>query len=127
MHNLTEAEQLLGLPTIPVHPEAGISPLTLGLSKHEGTPLAIFRGPKLGIKFGIAYDIDAIREAGEDPNEVLLHELVHALQYFRDPQNAARIAREEIDRFGYDDAPHEVEARVMARHLKDMVRVWSDD
>ena len=102
--DLSEAEAFLGLPTpIVVRPLPGI----VGA---DGTAaLARFNA-----RSGIDYDPDAIERGCWDLNEVLLHELVHAWQFFRDPAGFEAKTAAEIAEYGYEDAPHEVEARELA-------------
>ena len=81
--DLSEAEALLELPIpIPIHAVSGmVGP--------DGTPVLARFDPRNGIDF----DADATDRACWDLNEVLLHELVHAWQFFRDPAGFVRGAR----------------------------------
>lgn len=123
--DLSQAEDIFGIPKIPVWHETDIETPT-GYASRGGT-LAAFHGPNCacGRPFGICFDVAAIKRDGKDPNEVLLHELTHAWQYYLDPDNHGRRATLDELRYGYYYAPHEVEARKVARQLNDAgVRVW---
>jgi hypothetical protein len=116
------AEELLALPIrIPVRP---LEPIPA----QDGTVcLARFNPPRCDNMrpFGIDFDLPMTLAAGADPNEILLHELVHAWQWACDPEGFATMARREIAEHGYEDASHEVEARELAaKMLEAGVRVW---
>lgn len=124
--DLSQGERIFDIPAIPVWPEPDLEP---GNSANEvgGTTLASFHGPscRCGRPFGITYDLGAMWRCGADPNESLLHELTHAWQHYRDPEGCARRQAVELQRFGYWNAPHELEARDVAARLNDVgVRVW---
>lgn len=125
--DMTSAERLFGLPmAIPVSAEHNINGTTPSLV--DGTvTLAAFHAPgcSCGRPFGICYDPAAIADAGQDTNEVLLHELTHAWQFFVDPGGCAAQHLAELDEYGYWDAPFEVEARFVAESLNRAgVQVW---
>jgi hypothetical protein len=124
--DLSAGEKVFGLPAIPCWPEHNIKGNPLA-QLVESRPLAAFHpaGCPCGDPYGIAYDLGAIEAAEYEPNEVLLHELTHAWQFWIDPEHYTERCVSELERFGYWDAPHEVEARAMARHLNALgVRVW---
>jgi hypothetical protein len=79
-----------------------------------GAIVARFNPPHGDKPFGIDFDLEAALRAGLDPNAVLLHELAHAWQWFRDPAGFEACVKSELIAFGYLDAPHEVEARELA-------------
>jgi hypothetical protein len=107
--DLSEAEALLELPIpIPIHAVSGI------VGRDGSKALASFNA-----RNGIDYDLAAIEDACWDLNEVLLHELVHAWQFFRDPAGFEANAAAEIAEYGYWDAPYEVEARELAWQMHD--------
>jgi antirestriction protein ArdC len=114
--DLSAAEHILELPPIPVRHVGSIDAPIEG-----AVVLAQFNGPNCenGRPFGIDVDLDVITRAGEDPNEILCHELVHAWQWFNDPAGFMAQARFELATQGYHDAPYEVEARTLAAMMVD--------
>lgn len=125
--DLCEVERILALPPIPVWPEANIDGNAL-VSGGGTAVLAAFHPPtcRCGRPYGIAYDQKAIAlDRRYSMNEVLLHEAVHAWQYWLDPEGAPAKWERDDAMFGHEDAPHEVEARVLARRLDEIgVQVW---
>ncbi|MGZ6570509.1 MAG: hypothetical protein ACXVHB_06070 [Solirubrobacteraceae bacterium] len=123
--DLSAGEELFGIPSVPVWPEADIeAPAQL---EYAGRTLAAFHGPHCvcGRPFGISYDLEAMRAVGKDPNEVLLHELAHAWQYYLDPGGSQQRQDHDVLTHGYWNAPHEVEARMLAHKAHAAgVRVW---
>lgn len=121
--DLSAGEALLEIPPVPITQEANLS--GTGGFTVEGSTLASFHGPQCscGRPFGITYDLDRMVRHGT-PNETLLHELVHAWQYHRDPHNFAERSLDVFE-YGYWNAPHEVEARELAALMDEAgVRVW---
>ena len=127
MHDLSEGEDILGIPAIPIWEESSLKGNAL-VANGGATVLAAFHPPccDCGRQYGIAYDRAAVAlNRTYSMNQVLLHELVHAWQYWLDPDNAPAVQRAELEQFGYKNAPHEVEARVLARWLDNVgIRVW---
>ena len=124
---LREAEEILGLAPIPVWQEANLGGNAL-VAGGGRTALASFHPPCCGCgrAYGIAYDLAAVAlDRTYTMNEVLLHECVHAWQYWLDPVGSPAQQQAELERYGYHDAPHEVEARVLARWMDAAgIRVW---
>lgn len=116
--DLSEAEALLELPVpIPVRPAGPDAPLV-----SDSAQATFIYDPA---SFGIVYSLENCERFRCDPNESLLHELVHVRQWFDDPLGfPARVDR-ELDEYGYLNAPHEVEARELARMMLEAgVRVY---
>lgn len=127
--DLSEAEALFGLPfNIPIRPAASIRVDELSTLDKPMASLTRFVGPPLG-QFGIEYDLVGLMmsELDGDPgvNEMLLHEVVHAWQWFSDPAGFEARHASELAEYGYWDAPHEVQARQLAHLLNEAgVRVY---
>lgn len=114
------AERLLRIPPVPITAEPDLN------GRDSGT-LASFHSPtcNCGRSYGITYDLPRILRSGESPNEVMLHELTHALQCHRDPENVDERHMLERAVFGYYNSPHEREARKVAAELHAAgVQVW---
>lgn len=124
--DLTQGESVLGLDRIPVWQQRELD--GNALVAKGGPVLAVFHPPdcRCGRPYGIAYDLYAIGMARSySVNEVLLHELVHAWQYWLDPLWESDMQQLELKYYGYTDAPHEVEARRVAQRLHETgVQVW---
>lgn len=119
------AEELLGIPfRVPLYPSDNI----VNPAMEPGwRSVAAFNTPDnvSGRPFGIDLDLDLVLAAGFDPDETLLHELVHVWQWLCDPQNFRARIEQELAGYGYVDAPHEVEARELARMMLEAdVRVY---
>lgn len=122
--DLSAAEHELGIPAVPVWQEANLDDAVTAAM--GGTTLASFHGPRCGCgrPFGITYDLDAMVRHGS-PNNTLLHELVHAWQYHQDPEWSGYRQALDLERYGYFNAPHEVEARRLSRMMDEAgIRVW---
>jgi hypothetical protein len=123
--DLSAGEAMFEIPPVPVWQESDID-----MSEQFRTgarALAAFHGPgcSCGRPFGIGYDLRAIVASEHDPNEVLLHELTHAWQFHIDPGGSDARHVEDVAEYGYWDAPHEVEARLIASVFNVAgIRVW---
>jgi hypothetical protein len=109
--DLSQAEELMGLPPIDIRPYES-EPDAAG-----NLQVARFTAAPDGV--WIDFDLDAALHGGMDPNAALLHELVHVWQWLGDPAGFKARVEWELAEYGYADAPHEVEARKMAATMVD--------
>lgn len=110
--DLSAAERLLDLPiSIPIRPVADIAP---GVFAQFSSSL-----------FCIEYDLAKMLFCEEDPNAILLHELIHVRQWLDHPATWADQCQRDLAAHGYQHAPHEIDANCRARDLCDAgVRVY---
>lgn len=124
--DLSPFEEMFGMPKIPVWVE-NLGPDTLG-SYHP--PNCACGRPE-----GISLNLPLLEYEGKDPNNTLLHEAMHALHYFYDPEGAEALKDEELsntERYGEDWAYRNNEAERFARfgaaYLEDLgMRLWDPE